>query len=296
MDNVKECKETVIGKYLNEKGNQRNLIIKDIEKNTRRTLICYISNFNHPAGGIQSDDIMAFEDLIKTVKKPGKVDLLISSPGGELTTTEKMLFMCRERFKDFRVIIPNAAKSGATMIALGSDTIVMGYLSELGPIDPQIPRVLPNGKMMLVPANSLLNSLNRIKESIKKKEPPEVFMPLLAGFNIEMIDICEKAIQESAEIAEKWLKKYMLKKDGQKATKIAKVLGNTEKYKSHGKLISGKEAQKLGLHVELLDKKSKLWNLIWEYYCRAELYINESGAVKLFENDCMSLTQGAQQK
>ncbi len=296
MSEIDICEETIIGKYINEKNKLRNQMIKEIEKETKRSLICFIANFGHPLGGIYSGDIMGFEDLIKTVKKPNEVDLLISSPGGELTTTEKILFMCRERFKNFRVIIPNAAKSGATMIALGSDKIVMGYLSELGPIDPQIPRILPNGKMMLVPANSLLNSLERIKESIKKKEPPEVFMPLLAGFNIEMIDICEKAIEESADIAEKWLKNYMLKKKPKKATEIAKILGDTTKYKSHGKLISGKEAKKLGLDVELLDKKSKIWNLIWEYYCRAELYLNETGAVKLFENNCMSLTQGAQEK
>jgi len=295
MTEIDNAKETIIGKYIGEKNELRNKLIKEIEKETNRSLICYVANFGHPLGGIHSGDIMGFEDLIKTVKKPDKVDLLISSPGGELTTTEKMLFMCRERFKSFRVIIPNAAKSGATMIALGSDKIVMGYLSELGPIDPQIPRVLPNGKMMLVPANSLLNSLERIKEGIKNREPPEVFMPLLAGFNIEMIDICEKAIEESAEIAEKWLKTYMLKKNPKKAKDIANVLGDTNKYKSHGRLISGKEAEKLGLNVELLNKGSKLWNIIWEYYCRTELYLNETRAIKLYENNSMSLTQGAQE-
>jgi ClpP class serine protease len=282
----------IVGEYLKEKDKKRLDLIRDIEHITGRTLITYIANFNHPLGGIHYNDIIAFEDLLRSAKKPNRIDLLINSPGGELNTTEKILYMCRQRTKKFRTIIPNAAKSGATMIALGSDEILMGHLSELGPIDPQIPRALPNGKMTLVPARSLLDSLEKIKECIKNNEPPAVYMPLLAGFNIELIDICEKAIGESKEVAETWLKKYMLEKNKKRAEKIAETLGDTKKFKSHGKLISAKEAKDMGLNIKILDKNGQLWNKIWEYYCRAELSLNESGAAKMVENSQMTLSQG----
>jgi len=63
---------------------------------------------------------------------------MINSPGGNADVAEKMIRMCRQRFQTFNIIVPDYAKSAATMIALGSDKIMMGYLAELGPIDPQL--------------------------------------------------------------------------------------------------------------------------------------------------------------
>jgi ClpP class serine protease len=55
-----------------------------------------------------------------------------------------MVDMCRTHLagtdQKLRVIVPNIAKSAATLFALGADEILMGYLSELGPIDPQVLR------------------------------------------------------------------------------------------------------------------------------------------------------------
>ena len=66
------------------------------------------------------------------------LDLLLQSPGGDIDKAENIVYMCRNRFSSFRVIVPESAKSAATLIALAADSIIMGYTSELGPIDPQI--------------------------------------------------------------------------------------------------------------------------------------------------------------
>ena len=39
---------------------------------------------------------------------------------------------------DFRLVVPDTAKSAATLIGLGATEIVMSTTSELGPIDPQV--------------------------------------------------------------------------------------------------------------------------------------------------------------
>ena len=46
-------------------------------------------------------------------------------------------------------MVPNMAKSAGTLIALGADRIVMGYCSELGPIDPQIRIVVSNSPQLV---------------------------------------------------------------------------------------------------------------------------------------------------
>ena len=45
-----------------------------------------------------------------------------------------------------RMIVPDLAKSAATLMVLGADSILMSDTSELGPIDPQVVLADGNGK------------------------------------------------------------------------------------------------------------------------------------------------------
>ena len=120
-----------------------------------------------------------------------------------------MITMCRQRFtKSFKVIVPNFAKSAATMIALGSDQIKMGYLAELGPIDPQLGNPFAGG---LIPARSFIDGLEMIRRNIKSGDPVQMYLPMLSQIRPEIIAQCQSAIDGSREFAEKWLKQCMLK-------------------------------------------------------------------------------------
>lgn len=67
--------------------------------------------------------------------------------------------MMRKRIGDapLRVVVPDFAKSAGTLMALGSDAVVMSDTSELGPIDPQIVRCDVNGNRI---AHSIFNYLH----------------------------------------------------------------------------------------------------------------------------------------
>jgi len=280
-------------RYQNDRKLHRQDLIKQIEKITQRRLIVYTAKFGHPAAAINRDDIPIIEDLLHTISSSGAkgIDLMIHSSGGELGSTERILYMIRKRFRNFRVIVPNTAKSAATILALGSDRILMGPTSELGPIDPQIIKVLPNGNTVLIPAYSLINTLEGIREKVEKDAAAsQIYLPILSNVEPEMIDICEKTIAESKEIAETWLKRYMLKRHPKKAKAIIDDLGSTKRFKTHGKLISGEEVKKMGLNVMILNDKQPLWKLMWELYYRSELLIRDDPAtVKLFETNDSSI-------
>jgi len=65
--------------------------------------------------------------------------LMLNSDGGRIEPAYLISKCCKEKKKDkFIVAVPRAAKSAATLIALGADEVHMGPLSQLGPIDPQI--------------------------------------------------------------------------------------------------------------------------------------------------------------
>ncbi|MGB9895532.1 MAG: SDH family Clp fold serine proteinase [Thermoproteota archaeon] len=241
---------------------------------------------------IMPQDVPIFEDMLRVSSKDTKADLIINSPGGDPNTAEKILMMCRARFKEeFNVIVPNFAKSAATMVALGSDKIFMGYLSELGPIDPQVPIPLPTGQVQYVPARTYLDGLERIRQWIAKGHPPQVYLPILSQIRPEMIKLCEDAIDFSKEFLKRWLPKGTLKHNQEKVDEVIEAFVSGTKYKSHSQVINYEEAKKLGLNVEFIEPQSELWNLVWELYVRSIHFLSQTrNAAKLFETDTSSIT------
>ena len=128
---------------LNAARYQRQSLIKKIEQNGV-TLICYVAGIR---ALISRDDIIGFMEVLHNVKKGTHIDLLLNTPGGDIDTAEKLVSLIHAWVGDdfeFRVIIPDYAKSAGTLMALGANKIVMSDSSELGPIDPQV--VLNDGK------------------------------------------------------------------------------------------------------------------------------------------------------
>ena len=273
----------------------RQKLIKKIQKLLGGKLVVYTANPNSPvvqATAILLQDAMFFEDLLRTCGDAETGYLMITSPGGDPNAAEKLLIMCRERFpKGFSVIVPDYAKSAATQICLGSDKIQMGYLAELGPIDPQI-QIDPSGNTL--PARSFIDGLNGIRDRIQKGDQPLTYLLMLAQIPPQLIAICESAIEDSRKTAEKWLKKYMLKDNPKQAEIVADKLSNGLDYKSHGKVIDYVEAKDvLKLNAEKIDFKSELWDLIWELYVRSKAFFQlpaGRNVVKLFESESVSLS------
>lgn len=293
--------DTIYQKILDEwqhkdETKKRQELIKKIQSITGRKLICYTSaNFPiniqdiHMLRMIRPEDVQPFEDLLISAGAD-KADLMISSNGGDPNAAEKLLMMCRSRFKKgFNVIVPNHAKSAATMIALGSDKILMGYLSELGPIDPQI---VAGG--ISVPAQSFIGGLEDIRKRLKSKTDPDpvnMYFPILSNIRPEVIQMCENAIAHSRIFAEKWLSSYMFKKKPKQAKLVAKVLSEGKVYKSHGKVIDFKEAKDvLKLNVDIIPENSDLWRYVWELYNRQMNFLQSVNGLKLYETDSVSFT------
>jgi ClpP class serine protease len=106
-------------------------------------LMSYVLRFGHARTSMHTIDIPNIETVLQSLAGAEQINLLVHSPGGDGTITEKIIDICRSHLignkRKLRVIVPNIAKSAATILALGTDEIIMGYTSELGPIDPQVP-------------------------------------------------------------------------------------------------------------------------------------------------------------
>lgn len=69
-------------------------------------------------------------------KRP-RVDLWLESPGGDAHSAYKLALYLRNRFETVNVVVPDYAKSAATLLAIAADAIYMAPSAELGPLDMQ---------------------------------------------------------------------------------------------------------------------------------------------------------------
>lgn len=271
---------------------KRQEIIKKIQELTGRKLVVYTASMSHLMSGIMQLDAPPFEDCMR-VCEGLKGDLMINSLGGDANAAEKLLKMCRFRFsEEFNVIVPNYAKSAATLIALGADTILMGYLSELGPVDPQVQSVLPTGETRLVPARAYIRGVENIRDRVAKGEPIAVYVPILAQVRPEMIAFCEEAIEFAKDFLRRWLPKGVLKGSKIDPENVISELVEGRKYKSHGQVIDYSEARSLlGDRVKLIDPSGELWDLVWELHLRSIHFLSSMpDGAKLFETETSSTT------
>lgn len=141
-------------------------------------LMSYVMRFGHARTSMHTFDIPNIETVLNSITGAEQINLVVHSPGGDGTIVEKIVDICRSHLtgenRKLRVIVPNVAKSAATILALGTDEIIMGYTSELGPIDPQVP-INVSGMTQWISAFAFVEARDKlmaqIAEATKKKEP-----------------------------------------------------------------------------------------------------------------------------
>jgi hypothetical protein len=254
-----------------------------------RRLVAYYAQIENSHASMQPSDVAPMTALLERAAETENLDLWINSPGGSAQTAEKIAAACRAVTKrEFRVVVPNMAKSAATMVALCSDQIVMGYLSELGPIDPQIP-IRVGGLIRYVSAQSFIDgqraTLAAVAEAQKANEPVIGHLQLLNSpdMSAAWISEMEREIKFGKDMVSKQLRRHMLprllpdadpRQLGQRASQIASNLSQANKRFSHGRMIGAQECRDdLKLDVEILDKKDERWKTIWEIWVRMEIFI-----------------------
>ena len=298
----------------NDQVQKRQQLIKQIEAalsaryGSANRLITYVLRFGHARTLMNTADIPHIKTLLDSISSAEQINVLLHSPGGDGTVVEKLVEMCRSHLfgenRKLRVIVPNIAKSAATVFALGADQILMGYCSELGPIDPQVP-IAVSGMTQWISAFAFVEARDKLMKDIagamRKNQPTVGMLQQLAGLNIPFIVEMENQIGFAKQTATTLLGRYMLvptyknaKSRGKKASGIAKKLLSKQLFPVHGQYIDGTTAKQMGLEVESLDKAEPLWEQIWDYYIRCEIQMNiplqpPQIKTKLFESGSVSL-------
>jgi hypothetical protein len=240
----------------------RQLLIRDIEKITKRRLIVYFANRYLINSDINIGDISQLTELLGDLNG-APTDLLLNTGGGQTDATEAVVSLLQTTIKDFRVIVPHSAKSNGTMICLAAREIVMGPSSELGPIDPYL------GEN---PASILAD-------------------PIVKSQNFPLHQLALYAIDQTKKLATRLLSSGMMKGSSpDEVHQTVQKLASRDEFFSHGSVIDHAEAKNLGLNVVLLPFGDEVWERVWLLYC---MYAHDAGAsnlVKIFEGRARSMS------
>lgn len=116
----------------------RRKYLKKLHEYTGRAVIfygtCWLENRQGLGGdslSVTLGDKQGFMEAISNISER-QLDLILTSPGGSPEAAEAIMDYLRSRFDHIRAVVPVAAMSAATMMALACDEILMGTHSQLG--------------------------------------------------------------------------------------------------------------------------------------------------------------------
>ena len=266
---------------------QRQEIIRRIQNHTGRRLICYVSGSRCI---IDWDDTVPFVDLLHNIPIGGNVDLLLHTLGGIPDAAEKLIRLVRKKVggAEFRIIVPEMAKSAGTLMVLGADSVLMSDTSELGPIDPQVRLADSNGLLRFHSAQHYLDAYEEHCETLKENPNDVAASIMLNKIEPATVKLFQTTMARARQSAHYLLTNGMFREGGA-WTIAAEALLDTKKWLSHSQMISWEDAQdpNIGLVVEYCKQESAFWQDCWELYCLQRFAIADSQ--KLFESDRVSL-------
>lgn len=199
-----------------------------------------------------------------------EIAVLLHSPGGYAQDAYRIARTLQTHCNGFVAIIPQYAKSAATLLALGATDIIMSGHAELGPLDAQI---YDPGREEPISALDEVQSLERLHafslEAVdrtmllmlnrtgKKVEPllphilkyvADMTRPLFEKIDTVHYNQMSRALKVAEEYAIRLLKNQY---PTEKAGEIARQL--VHGYPEHGFIIDIEEASSIGLDVQAAE-------------------------------------------
>ena len=243
-------------------------LVKQLEQILQMPVILLVQNETPPFHDMNNLLCNEIYKLRSKIERHKKIAILLDSPGGNAASAYKIAKFLRRYCGGFTVLVPQYAKSAATLLSLGAEKIIMGEFAELGPMDAQIvDRERESISSSLDEIQSLERlfaaSLDAIDQSMlllaqrtgKKVDTilphvlhfvSDITKPLFDKIDTVRYTQMSRILKVAEEYATRLLLPYYSQ---QEAEQIVRNLA--EKYPEHGFVIDIEEARNIGLHVEM---------------------------------------------
>jgi hypothetical protein len=253
---------------------ERKVRYQAIEDYRKRPLVVFATSTRAGVPGqVAGDAVRELIDQIDALLGHARVDILVHSTGGDALAAWKLMSVLRERFESVSVLVPFMAFSAATLFALGADEIVMHPHASLGPIDPQVTIVLPDGTRRQFSYEDVGAFLRFLVDEVKITEQVHVSAiidRLFSAVDPLNVGAAKRASELSSSVGERLLLMHMKNsEDKARAKQIAENLNKS--FFAHGDAVSRNRARQLNLKVA--DSDPELERLIWDAYLSLESYM-----------------------
>lgn len=209
------------------------------------------------------------EELIFDADHRQDLHLILQSPGGDGEAAVRMVRSLQARCRELTVIVPDYAKSAATILAMGAHWILMGPASDLGPVDPQF--FVGSGKnVSLVAAKDIIAAVEKAEEAVANR--PETFplhAALLSDVTALHVQQARSALDRTTDLVEEALKSHPERTRQQVAylkRRLMKPLIALPK--DHSAVFGADAAKAAGLPVKVADPTGDQWRRVWRLFAK----------------------------
>ena len=215
---------------------------------------------------------------IAHVREETEIDVWLESPGGDAHVAYKLYLELKSRASRFRVIVPDFAKSAATLFALGADELWMAPAAELGPLDAQVGHPDREGvrlsaldmtgaidflvstatKHLLVDGGAVRKSTGLRRLDVLEKFAKflaDFFHPIMGKLDPHIVHQATNQLLVARRYANSMLKTRMKEEDTELNLEVDQFTQQlVQRYPSHGFVISRDSLISCGLPVKLAEE------------------------------------------
>lgn len=211
-----------------------------------------------------AEGVTYLEELLVGCRPDQPLHLLLASPGGDGEVAVRLVRAMQARCSELTIIVPDMAKSAATIMCLGADHLLMQPSSDLGPVDPQFQ------------VGGTLVGAKEIEQAVSSAEARVAAAPdtyplyagLLADVNMLMVEQARLAMARSYDLIREAL--VCAGRDEADCEQLADVLRGplVDEAVTHGATVGPERALQLGLPVLVAQPESPEWQIIWALWTR----------------------------
>ena len=236
----------------------RQRLIREYESRFGTRLVVMID-------AISYDSFTLLKEVLFDCGPDRDLHLMVDSPGGVGEVAVRMARATQSHCRELTIIVPDQAKSAATLLALGGHHILMAPGSDLGPIDPQI-----LWRRERVAAKDIISA---VEDAIRSVEGSPATYPIYSVLLGDLTAVLVQQARSALNSTEDLLGKALLSNPDrtmEQHQRLQEYLRSAliELPQSHAALFSADAALGAGLSVENVRPESDRWRMIWRLWTR----------------------------
>lgn len=236
---------------------QRQQLIKEYQQQTGARLVSAIDV-------IDFDFVQNIEEHLLKEDGSNELHVLLRSPGGDGEQAVRAIRAMQARCSKLVFVVPDMAKSAATLMALGADEIRVGPASDLGPIDPQ----MQIGDRWFS-AKAIVNAVQEAQKAVaENRELTPLWASLLAEVTALDYQAAQLEMARTKTMIEQALGYRTEPPAGREIEALVQRLVEElqDSPTSHASTMGPQELQAMGLPVVAMDPCGWEWECIWRLW------------------------------